>query len=147
MVQGSTIKPFSRAREVAFRILFMLDQSGLKPAQILKQNEDLRDLSGELRTYVRKVVRGAFRKRQTLDALYAPHLTEWRLERISPVNRAILRLSLFEITERLIPVPVAINEAVELAKTYGTEDSPRFVNGILGTTVRELGLAEDPASE
>ncbi|MHA2620706.1 MAG: transcription antitermination factor NusB [bacterium JZ-2024 1] len=138
MVQGSTLKRFSRSREVAFRILFMLDQSGQKVTRALKHNEEFNGLSPDLASYARKIIRGVYSRRNALDALYAPHLEGWRLERISPVDRTIIRIALYEITGHLVDISVAIDEAVELAKIYGTEDSPRFVNGILGTTVRSL---------
>lgn len=138
MVQGSTLKRFSRSREVAFRILFMLDQSGQKVTPVLKHSEEFNGLSPDLASYARKIIKGVYSRRDALDTLYVPHLEGWRLERISPVDRTIIRIALYEITEHLVDVSVAIDEAVELAKIYGTEDSPRFVNGILGTTVRCL---------
>jgi len=142
MVQRETLTNYRKAREVAFRILFMLDQSGQTVTQALTQSEELRELPPNLAAYARKVVRGAYRQRNALDALYAPHLSGWRLERLAPVDRAITRLCLYEITQNLVPVAVAIDEAVELAKIYGSEDSPKFVNGLLGATVRALNLSD-----
>jgi N utilization substance protein B len=120
----------------------MMDQGGQSVTQAFKQTDDLRELPEELAAYARKIVRGSHRRLTTLDALFSPHLSGWRLDRLAPVDRTIIRLALYEITEGLVPVAVAVDEAVELAKTYGSEDSPRFVNGILGSTVRALVLSD-----
>lgn len=89
--------------------------------------------------YVRDVVLGAAARVERLDGLISRHARGWALERIAAVDKNILRLALFEMLYRAdIPVAVAINEAVELAKRYATPDTASFVNGILSAVHRDL---------
>ena len=88
--------------------------------------------------YAVELVRGVHRNRVQLDDLIAEHARGWKLERMPVVDRNLLRLGLFEILHQPdVPVPVAINEAVELAKDLSTDDSPRFVNGLLARVAEE----------
>jgi len=84
-----------------------------------------------------------------LDQVLRPLAPEWPLETIAAVDRNILRMGLFELAERRDKVPprVAINEAVELAKAFGSENSSKFVNGVLGSAYRQLGITENPESK
>ncbi len=89
--------------------------------------------------YVRDVVLGAAARVGPIDAVIARYARGWTLERMAVVDKNILRLALFEMLYRTdIPVPVAINEAVELAKRYATSDTASFVNGILAAVQRDL---------
>jgi N utilization substance protein B len=85
-----------------------------------------------------KLIKGVLEHKKELDRLIDKYAQNWRVERMPLTDRNILRLALYEIVyENQIPYGVSINEAVELAKLYGTEDSGRFVNGVLGKVVRE----------
>ena len=85
---------------------------------------------------------GVLREQAALDRLIADRAVGWKLDRIAHVDRNILRLALYEILHRPdIPSSVSVNEAVEMAKKYSTEDSGKFVNGILGTFLREEDTA------
>lgn len=87
--------------------------------------------------FTRELVAGVDAERRELDELIATHAVDWSLERIAPLERAILRVALYEMLFREdIPVEVAIDEAVELAKRYCGADAPAFINGILGTVAR-----------
>lgn len=89
-------------------------------------------------SYAWELARGVEEKRAVLDRIIARVSRDWRLERITNVDRNIIRLALYEIFFCPdVPANVAVNEAVELAKTYGTDDSGRFVNGILGKVVEQ----------
>ena len=81
----------------------------------------------------------------TLDKVLAPMAPEWPISSIAAIDRNALRMGLYELSEcgDSIPPKVAINEAVELAKAFGSENSSRFVNGVLGTAYRQLGLVEE----
>ena len=82
---------------------------------------------------------------ETLDATLQPMAPEWPISSISAIDRNVLRMGLYELSEcrETIPPKVAINEAVELAKAFGSDNSSRFINGVLGTAYRQLGIVED----
>ncbi len=82
---------------------------------------------------------------ETLDKVLAPMAPEWPIESIAAIDRNVLRMGLYELSEcrDSIPPKVAINEAVELAKAFGSDNSSKFVNGVLGTAYKQLGISED----
>ena len=82
---------------------------------------------------------------ETLDAALQPMAPEWPIESISAIDRNVLRMGLYELSEcgDSIPPKVAINEAVELAKAFGSENSSKFINGVLGTAYKKLGIKEE----
>lgn len=92
------------------------------------------------KAFVEKLVKGVESKKTELDSLIQPIAPEWPLEQISKIDLTILRMALYELTEMgdLVPPKVAINEAVELAKDFGSDNSSRFINGVLGTAYRTL---------
>lgn len=88
------------------------------------------------------LMEGTLRERQTIDKLIEKCAPEWPLEQVTVIDRNILRLGIYELmfgNYDEVPPKVAINEAIELAKTFGSDSSPRFVNGVLGTIYREMG--------
>ncbi|MDR2063283.1 MAG: transcription antitermination factor NusB [Candidatus Nomurabacteria bacterium] len=96
--------------------------------------------------FVRELVEGVDSHTAELDEILQPIAPEWPISSISPIDRNVLRLGLFEMLHRQddVPAKVAINEAVELAKMFGSDNSSRFVNGVLGTAYRTL---IDPAGQ
>lgn len=90
--------------------------------------------------FIERLVEGVNAMRATLDALIQPIAPEWPIDQIARVDRTILRMALYELTENqdVVPPKVAINEAVELAKAFGSDNSSKFVNGVLGTAYRTL---------
>lgn len=129
-----------RARALALQTLYEADVSGHLPGEVLQR------LARELRTdplvleYAEDLVAGVVRHRSEIDASIRRLAPAWPLEQISAVDRNLLRLGIFEAAyhSATIPVAVVINEAVELAKLYGTQSSGRFVNGVLGQVATEL---------
>jgi len=121
----------SRAREVAVQVLFQDDLNpGLNPADsdaFLQR----RLRGGELVEFARSLVSGVRRNRTELDALLGKTADNWGLERMAATDRNILRMGAFELLYTETPGAVVINEAVELAKRFGTANSAQFVNGIL----------------
>jgi N utilization substance protein B len=96
----------------------------------------LGELLDDAKPFSRELAEGAEENREELDELIARHAKGWSLERIAPLERSIMRVALFEALHRDdVPVEVAIDEAVELAKEYCGPDAPGFVNGILGAAV------------
>ena len=127
----------SRAREVALQVLFEDDLNpGANPA---RADEFLRARlkSEELIVFAQSLVAGVRRNRGELDALLARTADNWTLERMAATDRNVLRLGAFEILFTDTPDPVAINEAVELAKRFGAAHSAQFVNGILDRFVEK----------
>ena len=91
-------------------------------------------LSVENADFIRHLIDGVMQYREQIDTRIQEHAPAWPIEQIPVVDRNILRLAIFEIMlDNIVPVKVAINEAVELAKTYGSERSSKFINGVLGT--------------
>lgn len=105
-------------------------------ARNLKRYEDRIDD----KEFVRQLVIGVNKAGRQLDAIIAPVAPDWPLNQIAIVDRDVLRMAVFELSEfnSKIPPKVAINEAIELAKSFGAENSSRFVNGVLGTIWRHM---------
>jgi N utilization substance protein B len=94
-------------------------------------------LSDELAEFVRQILLGILPLREKLDTIIARYAPEWPMDQIAPIDRNILRIAAWEFTvKKETPVKVAINEAVELAKMYGSDSAPRFVNGVLGSLAK-----------
>ena len=133
------------ARSIALQTLYEWDFSGQDDAaagRILEKN--LTEFAPGLEDpeFPRSVVQGVLQKRSALDTIIEKAAPEWPIEQIAMVDRNILRLGLFELLfgdHAAVPPKVAINEAIELAKSFGGESSGKFVNGVLGTVYRELG--------
>jgi len=121
-----------KARELALMILYELDFRPARVDSVLEEFWRGHMVPPEVRTFAVSLVRGAMEHAAELDQLIQDNAAHWSLARIAPVERNILRLAAFELLYRDdIPERVAINEAIELAKTYGSEESGAFVNGIL----------------
>lgn len=129
------------ARQIAFQTLFQVDLSVSDLEPVLKQRLNDVALTPENQEYVEIVVRGVSQQTPSLDAQINAVSQGWEVHRLGFVDRSILRLAIYEIVFMDdIPAGVAINEAVELAKKYGDDESPRFINGLLGTVVRDGGF-------
>lgn len=138
-----------QAREAAFRSLFQVDVGKEDGEKSLLYNIKELDLSPVDAEYATFLAQGALAHKEETDALISEYSTVWALERIASVDRAILRLAIFELTQTPseIPVGVVVNEAVELAKVYGEESSSRFINGILGNIIRRNSTSPPPENE
>ena len=97
---------------------------------------------GAQRAFVRDLVLGTVGSANQSDARLAPLLEGWTIERLPTIDRLVLRMAVYEMTRGEVPTPVVINEAVELAKRFSTEDSGRFVNGVLSSVARALSEAK-----
>ena len=125
----------TKARKRALDVLFAADVRGETAEQSLEA-ESLRAAARPERAsswpYAREIVQGVIDHAAEIDAAITEHATAWPIERMPAVDRAILRIAVWEIRYNPdVPAPVAIDEAVELAKELSTDDSPRFVNGLL----------------
>jgi len=131
--------PRRRARETAFKALYEGDVARHDPLQALERLAEEEALPPEITGYSRELVEGVLKKQGELDARLKRLAPAFPLEQLSPVDRNILRIALWEVMHHgNVPLKVAINEAVELAKTFGSDTSPRFVNGVLGSVADEV---------
>jgi N utilization substance protein B len=118
------------ARELALQALYGAEIGHRAPSEMI--DEAVGPAAGaETRLFVRDLVLGTLENAEESDAIIAPLLEGWTLDRLPTIDRIVLRMSVFELRHSTTPSPVVINEAVELAKKFSTEDSGRFVNGVL----------------
>ncbi|HEX7474777.1 MAG TPA: transcription antitermination factor NusB [Dehalococcoidales bacterium] len=123
-----------RARELALQVLYEVDSVKHKPEESLNLLTNKTELSEDILVFTRELINGVVQHREELDRNIQDFAPAWPLDQISIIDRNILRMAIFEILhDNKIPVKVAINEAVELAKTFGSNNSSRFVNGVLGS--------------
>ncbi len=128
------MKPRTRARALALQALYEIDLSNHPPADVFKSRLEETSLPTGLAEFARQIIFGVLPLREDLDQLIAKYAPEWPLDQIAAIDRNILRLAFWEFAvQRETPLKVAINEAVELAKLYGSDSAPRFINGVLGT--------------
>lgn len=128
------------ARELVLQSLFQIDFTECEPQSALEAAlaEREEDVASEAVGYAAAVLQGVAAHRGEIDERISRYAIDWTLERMPAMDRNILRLAVYELffaDEKLAP-GVAINEAVEIAKRYGTDESPKFINGVLGQMVR-----------
>ena len=137
------------SREAALQMLFALEAGGATPEQVIGSywrhvDPDMWGAVGpdaESRDYADRIVRGVATELAAIDEAIRKASTNWRLERMARVDRNVLRLGTWELMrQKEVPRPVVLDEAVELAKRYGTEDSGAFVNGVLDRIADDLAL-------
>jgi N utilization substance protein B len=125
-----------RARVIALQALYEIDCAGHKPAAVIERRLQEAQLPESGEEFARSLAQGVSSHLDWLDRLIARYAPEWPVDQIAIIDRNVLRIAIYEILlGRDTPVKVAINEAVELAKTFGSDSSGRFVNGVLGTLV------------
>jgi len=133
-----------KARTLALQALYEIDMVGHDPEATVDHLLEEERLTEENAAFARDLVRGVTRYRDKLDVHIHRFAPAWPVEQIAVIDRNILRLAIFEILlDNRVPVKVAINEAVELAKEFGSDNSPRFINGVLGA-VSALTKNENP---
>ncbi|HSL30036.1 MAG TPA: transcription antitermination factor NusB [Anaerolineales bacterium] len=127
------MKPRTRARSLALQVLYEVDIAHHPPGDIYRLRLEDTPLPDELSEFARQIIFGVLPLTQTLDQIIAKYAPEWPLDQIAAIDRNILRMALWEFAvHHETPIKVAINEAVELAKQFGSDSAPRFVNGVLG---------------
>ena len=130
-----------RAREHALKILYMADMRGeMSPSLIDEYYLVNSNVAEEIKEFAEKIVKGVFENIKVIDEKISSAILNWDFNRLSFVDRNILRIGTYEIIFAYdIPPVVSINEALEIAKKYGTEDSPKFINGVLHRIKEEVG--------
>lgn len=129
----------SEARDMAFKFLYQVEiqkENNEEAINLFFENNEVQDKEGK--KYITNVAEGINENLENITEVIKKNLKQdWKIERISKVTLAILKLAIYEILYAKIPFKVVINEAVELAKKYGEDTSPTFVNGILASVVKE----------
>ncbi|HBK84972.1 MAG TPA: transcription antitermination factor NusB [Firmicutes bacterium] len=126
------------AREVALRTLFQLDTGHITEAAAFEFALETTPLAAGLVAFARELVTMALSHQEASDAIISAKSVDWELNRLPRVDRSILRLAIGEmLAAKETPTSVVINEAVELAHRYSTEESGRFINGLLGSVARD----------
>ena len=128
------MKSRTKARGIALQALYEIDMTGHAPGTAIEERLSDDPLDGGLSDFVRQIVIGVLPITTKLDNLIAQNAPEWPMDQVAIIDRNIIRIALWEFAvEECTPVKVAINEAIELAKLYGSDSTPRFVNGVLGS--------------
>ncbi len=128
------MKPRTRARSLALQVLYEVDMANHSPTEVFKLRLEEFPLTDDLTEFARQIIFGILPLTHELDLLIAKYAPDWPLDQIAAIDRNILRMALWEFSiQGETPIKVAINEAVELAKHYGSDSAPRFINGVLGS--------------
>jgi len=128
------MKPRTRARSVALQALYEIDITEHLAGEVIEERISDTQLEEALGDFARQIVLGILPIIAQIDELIVKYAPEWPLDQVAIIDRNILRIAIWEIAvEQQTPLKVAINEAVELAKLYGSDSTPRFVNGVLGS--------------
>lgn len=131
-----------RARELALQLLYQSELTDASPEEMQAGFEEWLSASESVREFADNLLRGTLDRLAEIDEELGCQTTHWRLERLAAVDRNILRLAMFElIFESDTPHAVVIDEAIEIAKKFGTKDSGRFVNGVLDGFVKRRAAA------
>jgi N utilization substance protein B len=142
------MQPRRRARGIAIQTLYEVDCAGHSPDKVLAERLLEAPLAPAAAQFAEKLVKGVLANQHQMDQLIARYAPEWPVDQMAIIDRNVLRIAIFELAvDGSTPIRVAINEAVELAKIYGSESSARFVNGVLGTLVDRLSEIRDTLSK
>lgn len=133
------MKSRTKARIAALQALYEIDLTEHPLGNVLAERAQENELDQSQYEFAQLIVQGVNENKKRLDQLISQHAPEWPVDQVAIIDRNILRIALWEVAiYRKTPLKVSINEAVELAKTFGTDSSSRFVNGVLGSLVENL---------
>ena len=128
-----------RARRVTLEALYEIDLADHPPREVLDRRLHEQEMESAGVDFSYKLLFGVLEHMQGIDTLITRYAPEWPLEQMAVIDRNVLRIAIFEfLVDSETPVKVAINEAVELAKVYGSDSAPRFINGVLGTLADQI---------
>ena len=131
-----------KARELALQMLFQYDMAGNEPDMIIATFDDLQKSKPNTREFATKILRGTVDHLAEIDDMIQAQAENWRLSRMAVVDRNIIRMSVYEfLHETDTPKLVIIDEAIEIAKKFGTQKSSQFINGILDGILKRYNLA------
>jgi N utilization substance protein B len=122
-----------QARELALKVLFQLEGTGDDAEEVLAYHAAEGGVTPDTTNFARQLIGGVMTNREKLDTILTETSEHWKLDQMAKVDRIILRIAVYEIAiDRQVPTKAAINESIELAKTFSGDEAGRFVNGILG---------------
>ena len=128
------MKTRRRARRITLEILYEVDIAEHLAKDVIERRLQEQPMENAGIEFTKKLVHGVIQHREDMDKLIAEYAPEWPLDQMAVIDRNILRIAIFEfLIDTGTPIKVAINEAVELAKLYGADSAPRFINGVLGS--------------
>lgn len=137
-----------QARMVALQTLYEYDMVHHDPFEILQRHAEERNLHAKVVEYAQELAEGVCKHLADIDAHIQSAAREWPLQQMARVDKNILRLAIYEILfNNTVPAKAAINEAVELAKLFGSDTSSRFINGVLGTIFNRAQQQPTPKAE
>ena len=130
------MKSRTKARGFALQVLYEYDLTGHPIGEIIETRLSEDSMDERIQEFSREIILGVVPIVDRLDTIVAEHAPEWPMDQVAVIDRNILRIALWEFAvSEITPTKVAINEAIELAKIYGSDSSSRFVNGVLGSLV------------
>ncbi|MGD2078569.1 MAG: transcription antitermination factor NusB [Chloroflexota bacterium] len=128
-----------RARRVTLEALYEIDIADHPPGEVMERRLKEQEIESEGVEFAYRLLYGVREHQSSIDTLITRYAPEWPLEQMAVIDRNVLRIAIFEfLIDSETPVKVAINEAVELAKVYGSDSAPRFINGVLGTLADQI---------
>lgn len=135
------MKTRRRARRVTLEILYEIDIAEHLPEAVIGRRLQEQPMESAGVDFTQKLVHGVIEHKDDMDKLISEYAPEWPLDQMAVIDRNILRIAIFEfLIDSGTPVKVAINEAVELAKLYGADSAPRFINGVLGSLADQTSV-------
>jgi N utilization substance protein B len=138
------MKSRTKARGIALQVLYEYDLTGHPVGEVMENRFSEAQLDDMLQDFVREIVQGVHPRIEKIDLVISTFAPDWPLDQVASIDRNIIRIALWEFAiGKLTPVKVAINEAVELAKIYGSDSTPRFINGVLGSLVENIHEIEN----
>lgn len=136
-----------KAREYALQVLYALDLNPVSATDFLKVFWEINDVKPEIKEYAARLIEGTLANQDKIDPLISAHSSHWKIDRMPATDRNILRIGTYELLEEhTVPPKAVINEAIEIAKKFGTTDSATFINGVLDSIHQELLKAPQTAS-
>jgi transcription antitermination protein NusB len=130
-----------KARELALQMLFQHDIAGNDPSEIIETFEDIQRVRPNIREFAIKVFRGTLEKQADIDKILVEQTENWRIERMAVVDRNLIRMAIYEMLYLDdTPKLVILDEAIEIAKRFGTNKSSQFINGILDGVLKRYNL-------
>ncbi len=133
------MKTRRRARRVTLEALYEVDIADHPADEVLARRLEATQMESSGSEFAKHLVAGVLEKIEAMDKLIARYAPEWPLDQMAVIDRNILRIAIYEfLASDKTPVKVAINEAVELAKSYGSDSAPRFINGVLGSLADQI---------
>lgn len=137
-----------RARRLTLEVLYEFDIADHAPEKTLERRLEEQPMESSGAEFASTLIRGILKYQEKMDKIIARYAPEWPLDQMAVIDRNILRIAIYEfLIDGETPVKVAINEAVELAKGYGSDSAPRFVNGVLGTLADEADMLRDELND